>query len=86
MQASSNWHIENSTLVRVVVLPHYSMVLAAAVGVGCVAMVLDHHPELSLSFNELRISLTSHDVGGVSERDYRFASWVDRLFECSATS
>ncbi len=34
---------------------------------------LDHHPDWSNSFNSVKIELTSHDAGGVTEKDLELA-------------
>ena len=47
--------------------------------VALLAEAQDHHPEWSNVFNRVEILLSTHDAGGLSERDLRLARAIDRL-------
>lgn len=47
---------------------------------GCVAMEaekLAHHPDWSNSYNKVKIRLTSHDAGGVTDQDFKLAERIE---------
>lgn len=38
-----------------------------------------HHPDLSISYNKVTVSLTSHDAGGLTESDFEMAKTISAL-------
>ncbi len=47
------------------------------VKIGDVAEELNHHPDWFNSYNELNIKLGTHDVGGVTMKDFELASRIE---------
>jgi 4a-hydroxytetrahydrobiopterin dehydratase len=47
--------------------------------VALAAEALDHHPEWSNVWNRVTIELTTHDCGGLSDRDLALARRLDSL-------
>ena len=45
--------------------------------VALLADKVDHHPEWSNVYNRVEILLTTHDAGGVTERDLNMARFID---------
>jgi 4a-hydroxytetrahydrobiopterin dehydratase len=47
--------------------------------VALLAEQQDHHPEWSNVYNKVEITLSTHDAGGLSERDLKLANAIDKL-------
>ncbi len=47
--------------------------------VAFLAQKLNHHPDMHIGFNKCVIKITTHDVGGVSEKDFELAKKIDEL-------
>lgn len=41
----------------------------------------DHHPDLEVGYNRCKVSLNTHDVGGISETDIDCASRIEALLK-----
>ncbi|CAH1393113.1 unnamed protein product [Nezara viridula] len=48
-------------------------------GVALTAEKMDHHPEWFNVYNKVSITLSSHDVNGLSSRDVKLATFIDDL-------
>lgn len=40
-----------------------------------------HHPEWSNVYNQLTISLSTHDAGGVTEKDFKLAQTIEEIVD-----
>jgi 4a-hydroxytetrahydrobiopterin dehydratase len=58
---------------------NFSEAFAFMARVALIAEKHDHHPEWSNVYNSVNITLTTHDAGGLSERDVKMAKAIDRL-------
>jgi 4a-hydroxytetrahydrobiopterin dehydratase len=47
--------------------------------VALMADKLDHHPEWSNVYNRVEIVLSTHDAGGLSQRDVALAKFIDSI-------
>ncbi|MGD0766363.1 MAG: 4a-hydroxytetrahydrobiopterin dehydratase [Dehalococcoidia bacterium] len=47
--------------------------------VAGVAAREDHHPDILISYNRVRLILSTHKIGGLSRNDFIVAAKIDRL-------
>jgi len=59
----------------------FTTAFAFMAGVATKAEAHDHHPEWSNVYNTVEVLLTTHDAGGVTEKDVALAEVMDRLAE-----
>lgn len=38
-----------------------------------------HHPDLAISYNKVTVSLSTHDAGGLTEKDFAMAETISKL-------
>ena len=43
------------------------------------AEAANHHPDLLVSYNKVQVTLTTHDAGGLTRKDFDLAKAIDRL-------
>ena len=44
------------------------------------AQKLNHHPDIDIRFNKVTLTLTTHDEGGITEKDFALARQCDEVF------
>ncbi len=66
-------------LTRRFAFPDFSRAWAFMSRVALLAETHDHHPEWSNVYGKVSITLTTHDAGGLSDRDVRLARAIDAL-------
>jgi len=66
-------------LVRSVKFNDFSEAFAFLTRVALHAEKADHHPEFTSVWDRVDFRLTSHDAGGVTERDHQLAEAINRL-------
>ena len=47
--------------------------------VAKLANAQNHHPDIGISWNEVTLTLSSHDASGITERDFKLATALDEL-------
>ncbi len=77
--AAVPWKVVDGALEKVFQFPDFSCAFAFMTRVALLAEKLDHHPEWFNVYGTLRIRLTSHDVGGLSARDFHLAQRIETL-------
>lgn len=63
------------------VFGNYFETLAFVNAAAFIAHRLDHHPELLVSYSACSVKFNSHDIGGLSARDFIAAAQIDALLE-----
>ncbi len=77
----SEWIYDDQTLslIKTFQFKSYLKNIAFVNAVAWVANKENHHPDLEVSFNRCTVKFTTHDKGGVSEKDFEMARTVDSL-------
>lgn len=71
------WTVAGDRIKRSLRFADFAEAFGFMARVAVVAEKMDHHPEWSNVYNRVEIELTTHDAGGLSERDVELAKAID---------
>lgn len=73
------WVYENQELKKDFKLKDFVTALAFVIRVGRHAEELGHHPDILIhGYNKVQFSLSTHDAGGVTEKDFTLVESIDK--------
>ena len=70
---------ERDAITKKFVFSDFSAAFGFMTRVALAAEKLDHHPEWFNVYKTVEVTLSTHDAGGLTERDVRLAQTMDRL-------
>jgi len=80
-QISSNWKLaENNDLIsRSFELNNFAEALELVNKIGELAENQQHHPDINLGWGYVEVYLSTHDIGGISDKDITLSQAIDKL-------
>ena len=76
----SGWIREGDTIVKNYRFKDYYEVIAFVNATAWISHREDHHPDLTIGYQQTRVSFTTHAIGGLSTNDFICAAKMDALF------
>ena len=73
------WSLDQGKLHKEYKFKDFVTAFAFMTKVAEVAEALAHHPEWFNVYNTVKVHLSTHDVGGISERDFDLAQTIDHI-------
>jgi 4a-hydroxytetrahydrobiopterin dehydratase len=78
--ADSDWSREGDSIVREWRLSDFAGAIEFVNRVADIAERANHHPDILVhGWNRVRLTLSTHSAGGLTEADFSLASEIDRL-------
>lgn len=74
------WVQDSSTIVREIVAPNFAGAVGMINAIAVLAESVDHHPDILLyGWNKIRVTLSTHDRGGLTMNDFKLAKKIEEL-------
>ena len=74
----SGWIFENESILKQFQFKDFMEALSFVNAVGLESEKMDHHPDiLMFAWNKVKITISTHNAGGVTEKDFSLASKIE---------
>jgi len=80
LQKMPEWALEEGKLVRFWTFPNFIAAMAFVNRVAEIAEQDQHHPDIDIRYNRVKLALVSHDAGGITNRDANMARSLSVAF------
>jgi 4a-hydroxytetrahydrobiopterin dehydratase len=80
-QLPDGWDREDDEIVRIFEFDSYLDGVGFAAGVGGIAEDAWHHPEIIITWCEVEVRFTTHEAGGITEKDLALAERLNEIHE-----
>jgi len=75
------WTYRDGVITKTYRFPNYGQTMAFVNATSWISHREDHHPELTIGYNQCRVDYSTHAIKGISENDFICAAKLDALFE-----
>ena len=79
LKHSPEWDVVGKGIIRQWEFEDFNEAMEFVNTVAEVAETACHHPDIDIRYNKVRLNLTTHEIGGVTEADVEMAGRIDNL-------
>lgn len=79
LSATPAWKLQDGAITRTLSFPDFVAAMTFVNRVAEAAESAGHHPDIDIRYNKVTLVLSTHDAGGITEKDFQLASEIDRL-------
>jgi len=80
LKSLSGWEYKDNSISKLYRFQEFMDGIRFINRVAELAETADHHPDISVNYTRVRFSCSTHDQGGVTEKDLKLAEQIERAF------
>ena len=73
----AGWSRAGDEIEKTFELPSFPDAVALVTRIGVLAEAADHHPDLDVRYRKVRVALSTHSEGGITEKDLALAGEIE---------
>ena len=75
----NGWQIAGKEIAKQYQFKDFVRAMGFVNSVALLAEGMDHHPDIDIRWNKVKLVLSTHSAGGLTEKDFKLASMIDGL-------
>jgi 4a-hydroxytetrahydrobiopterin dehydratase len=79
LQRLPDWTLQGDQIERLLTFANFVDAMVFVNKVAEVAGELGHHPDIRIVYNRVTLTLSTHDAGGLTQKDFQMAQRIDLL-------
>ena len=79
LAALSGWELRDGRLRKQYQFRTFLRAIAFVNSVAYLAESAGHHPDITINYNRVTLSLSTHDAGGITEKDFDLAQRAEAI-------
>ncbi len=81
LSSLKDWKFINNTLEKQFLFKNFQEAISFMVRASFICESKNHHPEWTNVYNKLLIKLSTHDSGGVTDKDFELAGEIEKIIK-----
>jgi 4a-hydroxytetrahydrobiopterin dehydratase len=77
LQGRQGWKRRGEALTKEFTFESFRNVIVFVNRIASLADDADHHPDIDIRYNRVRLTLSTHEAGGITEKDLDLAERID---------
>jgi 4a-hydroxytetrahydrobiopterin dehydratase len=81
LKGLTGWKFKDGTVQKTFKFKNYHETIAFVNATAWISNREDHHPDITVGYNQANVAYMTHAIKGISENDFICAAKIDRLFD-----
>ena len=83
LKALPGWELQGNAIAKQYTFKQFMDGIRFINRTAKIAEQMDHHPDMTVNYRRITFSLSTHDQGAITEKDFKLAEAIEREFKAS---
>jgi 4a-hydroxytetrahydrobiopterin dehydratase len=74
---TDGWQLQGNRISKLFIFDDFMGVIRFLNRIARIAEEMNHHPDITINYNKIKLNLTTHDEGGLTSKDFKLARKIN---------